>query len=200
MVLGLLTLLWLISIPLQNVSIVDAFWGCGFIASCAVYYAMTEVHSWRGHLVFALAAIWGLRLSIHLGIRNWGKGEDFRYAEFRRRYGAKNYWWFSFFQVFLLQGVLLWLISAPLLAAQVFPNDSVTIIDGFAMLCWTIGFVFEAGGDYQLTKFKSNPNNRGQVLQQALWKYTRHPNYFGDAMVWWGLPCSVWQRVPGGPC
>lgn len=117
-VLGLLTVLWLISIPIRNVSIVDIFWGFGFVAIGSTYYVMTDVHSWRGTLVLLLTVLWGVRLSVHLGLRNLGKGEDYRYAEFRKRYGAHRYWWFSFFQVFLLQGVLLWMISSPLLAVQ----------------------------------------------------------------------------------
>lgn len=183
----LLTALWLISIPLRNVSIVDIFWGGGFVAANLTYWVKTEVHSTRGLLVLFLTAVWGLRLSLHLGIRNLGKGEDYRYAEFRKRYGEERYWWFSFFQVFLLQGVLLWLISSPLLAAQISDSNSFSWLDPFALMFWVTGFTFETGGDYQLVKFKANPANKGRVLRSGFWKYTRHPNYFGDAMVWWGF-------------
>ena len=186
-VMGLLTLLWLVSIPIRNVSIVDVFWGFGFVVMDITYYALADGHSWRGMLVLLLSTLWGLRLTIHLGFRNLGKGEDYRYVEFRKRYGEHRYWWFSFFQVFLLQGVLLWLISSPLLAVHVYIQDTFTIADGMAILFWAIGFVFEAGGDYQLMKFRRNPLNKGKVLSTGFWKYTRHPNYFGDAAVWWGF-------------
>ena len=186
-VLTLVTALWLLSIPLRNVSIVDIFWGMGFIAICLAYWLLADVHSTRGLLVLVLTSLWGLRLSMHLGLRNIGKGEDYRYAEFRKRYGEHRYWWFSFFQVFLLQGLLIWLISAPLLAAQAYGAKALSWLDGLALTAWVIGFIFEAGGDYQLTGFKSNSANKGQVLRTGLWKYTRHPNYFGDAAVWWGF-------------
>ncbi|NNC69427.1 MAG: DUF1295 domain-containing protein, partial [Flavobacteriaceae bacterium] len=118
----------------------------------------------------------------------WNKEEDYRYQQFRNDYGAQRYWWFSFFQVFLLQGFLLWLISAPLLAAIYFGSTtSLNILDYVAILFWLIGFTFEAGGDYQLAKFKSNPENKGKLLTSGFWKYTRHPNYFGDATVWWAF-------------
>ena len=186
-VLSLLTALWLISIPIRNVSIVDVVWGAGFTTIGYTYHHLCDSHSWRGNLVLLLVFVWGLRLSIHLAVRNLGKGEDYRYQEFRQRYGPKRYWWFSLFQVFLLQGVLLWLISTPLLAVQALENKTLTSLDGVAIVFWTVGFAFEAGGDYQLMKFRSNPANKGKVLTTGFWKYTRHPNYFGDAAVWWGF-------------
>ncbi len=183
----LMTSLWIISIFIKNVSIVDAFWGMAFIVASISYYLTTEGHGTRKELVVGLVIIWGLRLSIYLGMRNWKKPEDYRYQEFRRKYGANRYWWFSFFQVFLLQGVLSWLISAPLLAAMYYmPNSDLYYMDYIALIAWSIGFVFEAGGDYQLMKFKKKGSNKGKLLQSGLWKYTRHPNYFGDAMIWWG--------------
>lgn len=187
-ILGLFTLVWIFSVPLRNVSIVDMFWGLGFVVACLTYYWFSETHHWRGILVLVLTAVWGIRLSLHIGIRNAGKVEDYRYTEFRKRYGEQNYWWFSFFQVFLLQGILLWLISAPLLLAQI-PQANITFsfADGLAIVLWTTGFIFEAGGDYQLMQFRSNPSNKGKVLREGLWKYTRHPNYFGDALIWWSF-------------
>jgi steroid 5-alpha reductase family enzyme len=132
-------------------------------------------------------AIWGLRLSLHILRRNWGQDEDYRYREWRERAGAR-FRWTSFFQVFLLQGVLLWLISAPLLAAQSYDSpDNFTAVDILGALVWGVGFYFEAVGDWQLARFKSDPANKGKVMRTGLWRYTRHPNYFGDATVWWGL-------------
>ena len=119
---------------------------------------------------------------------NLGKGEDFRYKKFRKDYGEHRYWWISFFQTFLLQGILMWLISAPLLGAQYYGQEkTLNILDYIGMIIWLIGFIFEAGGDYQLARFKSNPANKGKVLDKGFWHYTRHPNYFGDAAVWTGF-------------
>jgi steroid 5-alpha reductase family enzyme len=134
-----------------------------------------------------MVAIWGMRLSIYLAWRNIGKGEDFRYREFRKKYGEKRYWWLSFFQTFLLQGILMWLISAPLLGSQYYGvSKELGIFDYAGIILWMIGFIFEAGGDFQLALFKADPNNKGKVLDKGFWCYTRHPNYFGDSSVWWG--------------
>lgn len=185
-VMAMLTLVWLVSIKLVNASIVDPFWGLGFVLLTVFYFLNSSGDDVRRILVLVLSSIWGLRLFGYLFWRNVGKPEDYRYAQFRKQYGAERYWWFSFFQVFLLQGFLLWMISAPLLAGQYFTNPF-NVFDGLACACWIIGFSFEAGGDYQLVKFKSNAANKGKVLNTGFWKYTRHPNYFGDACVWWGF-------------
>jgi steroid 5-alpha reductase family enzyme len=185
-IMSMMTLLWLISIKIRNVSIVDLFWGFGFVVSCAVYLLFSEGVETRKILLMTLVAIWGLRLSIYLAWRNIGKGEDFRYQKFRKDFGEERYWWYSFFSVFLLQGVLMWLISAPLLGAQFYAGNELGILDFSGVAIWIIGFVFEAGGDIQLARFKANPDNKGKVLDTGFWRYTRHPNYFGDAAVWFG--------------
>jgi len=183
----MMTTLWAISIFLKNVSIVDLFWGFGFVVSAIVYFINSSGYEARKILLLVLVSIWGLRLSVYLAGRNIGKGEDFRYAQFRRNYGEHRYWWISFFQTFLLQGVLMWLISVPLLGAMYYSsNDSLGILDFIGVVFWLIGISFEAGGDFQLAKFKANPKNKGTVLNTGFWKYTRHPNYFGDSSVWWG--------------
>ncbi len=182
-----MSVLWIVSIFIKNVSIVDLFWGFGFVISAVVYFIFTNGYQPRKVLLLTLVAIWGLRLSIYLAWRNIGKGEDFRYAQFRKNYGEHRYWWISFFQTFLLQGVLMWLISAPILGAMLYPqNSNLGILDFIGIAFWIIGISFEAGGDFQLAKFKSNPNNKGKVLNTGFWRYTRHPNYFGDSAVWWG--------------
>jgi steroid 5-alpha reductase family enzyme len=183
----MMTLVWIVSVWLKNASIVDPFWGLGFVVAAGYYFLQTDGIVTRQVLVLALVAIWGLRLSIYLFWRNWGKGEDFRYQEFRRNYGEHRYWWISFFQVFLLQGFLMWLVSAPLLGAMYYSSASLNLFDYVAVLIWLIGFSFEAGGDYQLAKFKAKPENKGKVLDKGFWKYTRHPNYFGDSAVWWSF-------------
>ena len=185
-ILLMMTILWLISIKIRNVSIVDLFWGFGFVVASAVYFIFTEGLETRKILLMTMVAIWGLRLSIYLAWRNLGKGEDFRYQKFRKDYGDSRYWWISFFQTFLLQGILMWLISAPLLGAQFYSRNTIGIIDMMGVVVWIIGFIFEAGGDIQLARFKADPSNKGKVLNTGFWHYTRHPNYFGDAAIWFG--------------
>jgi len=196
----LVTLLWIWSVIIKNVSIVDIFWGFGFVVVNTFYFLNNEHPNERQIIVLILVAIWGFRLSVYLAWRNIGKGEDFRYQEFRRKFGVKRYWWVSYFQTFLLQGVLIMIISLPLLAIHV-NTAELNPLDYLAMIIWAIGFLFEAGGDYQLAQFKKNPANKGKVLNTGFWKYTRHPNYFGDAAIWvsYALFCiasgSYWPLI-----
>lgn len=186
LIICMMTLLWIVSVFLKNVSIVDIFWGIGFIVAALCYNYYGEGNSTRKLLVTILVSLWGLRLAIHLAVRNWGKGEDYRYQEFRRKYGETKYWWISFFHVFLLQGTLMWIISAPLLGAQYLKGSSaIGFTDYIAFAVWLVGFVFEAGGDIQLARFRANKENKGKLLSTGFWKFTRHPNYFGDSAVWW---------------
>jgi len=183
----LMTVLWIISIIIRNVSIVDLFWGPGFIISSIFYFLRCQGNPDRKLVTLIVVALWGIRLALHLAVRNIGKGEDFRYREFRKKFGEKQYWWISFFQTFLLQGVLMWIISLPLLGAQFFGTQKqIGFLDYAGILIWITGFIFEAGGDLQLAKFRSDPSNKGKVLDTGFWKYTRHPNYFGDSAVWCG--------------
>jgi steroid 5-alpha reductase family enzyme len=184
----LVTLLWIWSVIIKNASIVDIFWGFGFVAVNAFYVFMSGDLTDRKILILILVTIWGLRLAIYLASRNIGKGEDFRYQEFRRKYGEGRYWWVSYFQTFLLQGVLMMIVSLPLLGVSAGnkPGDLI-LIDYFGILVWLVGFSFEAGGDYQLSRFKRDAGNKGKVLDTGFWRYTRHPNYFGDSAVWWAF-------------
>ena len=181
-------LLWLISLALKNSSIVDIFWGLGFVMTVWVTFFLTKNDLTTRHwLIAVLTSIWGLRLAIYVLIRNAGKGEDFRYAKWREENG-KNWWWYSFFKVFLLQGVLMWIIATPLIAAQLTPQPAgLNALDYIGILIWAIGFFFESVGDLQLARFKANPQNKGKLLSSGVWRYTRHPNYFGDAAQWWGF-------------
>jgi len=186
-IISVMSLLWIISIRIRNVSIVDLFWGLGFVLVCAGYFLATEGVQPRKILLMTMVTLWGLRLSIYLAWRNHGRGEDFRYRKFRNDYGDHRYWWISFFQTFLLQGILMWAISAPLLGAQFYSNqNNLGLLDLAGVLIWILGFVFETGGDIQLAQFKAYPGNQGKVLKSGFWHYTRHPNYFGDATVWCG--------------
>jgi steroid 5-alpha reductase family enzyme len=189
LVLGFMTAVWLLSLLIKKASIADPFWGLGFVAVAVYYHLSSPEESGRKIIVLALVALWGLRLFGYLLWRSYGQPEDYRYAQFRIDYGPQRYWWVSFFQVFVLQGVLLWLISAPLLSAQYYSDRPIGLLDGFAIMFFVVGFIFEAGGDYQLVKFKSNSNNKGRVLDTGFWRLTRHPNYFGDACIWWCFAC-----------
>jgi steroid 5-alpha reductase family enzyme len=201
-ILVLFTLLWIWSIIIKNVSIVDLFWGFGFVLVNAFYVFQTGELNTRKILLLVMVTVWGLRLSIYIAWRNIGKGEDFRYKEFRRKYGPNRYWWVSFFQTFLLQGLLMMIVSLPLLGVNAGAHsNALNVLDYIAVLVWLIGFAFEAGGDFQLSRFKQNPGNKGKVLNTGFWKYTRHPNYFGDAAVWWAYALlslaagSYWQII-----
>jgi steroid 5-alpha reductase family enzyme len=186
-IMTVMSLLWLISVIIKNASIVDIFWGFGFVLASAFYFLKTGDANPRKIVIVTFVTIWGLRLSGYLAWRNLGKGEDFRYRNFRKNYGENRYWWISFFQVFLLQGTLMWLISSPLLGAQYnSAAKNLNIFDYTGITIWFIGFLFEAGGDFQLARFKSDPSNKGKILNTGFWRYTRHPNYFGDSAVWWG--------------
>lgn len=187
-ILGIMVVLWLLSLWLKDASIVDIFWGAGFVIAAWIYFLLTpDGFMARKLLIASLATIWGLRLAIYILIRNWGHGEDFRYQKWREESGS-NWWWFSFFKVFFLQGFLMWLISMPLLVAQINPLPARLVwLDFLGLLVWGIGFFFEAVGDWQLRRFKADPNNNGQLLRTGVWRYTRHPNYFGDAAQWWGF-------------
>jgi len=186
-IIGLMSVLWIVSVIIKNVSIVDLFWGFGFVLTNIFFFIKTDGSEPRKIILLILVSVWGLRLSGYLAWRNIGKGEDYRYKQFRSKYGEKRYWWVSFFQTFLLQGILMWLISLPLLGAQYFGlNKGPGILDYAGIALWITGFIFEAGGDYQLARFKADHSNKGKVLSSGLWHYTRHPNYFGDSAVWWG--------------
>jgi steroid 5-alpha reductase family enzyme len=184
--LACMSILWVASLFLTNASIVDPFWGSSFVILGWYYFARTpDGDEVRKILLVVLVTLWGLRLSLYLLWRNWGRGEDFRYQAFRRKYGRHRYWWISFFQTFMLQGALAWIISSALLGAQV-RGGGLNIFDYLGIGIWTIGIIFEAGSDFQLARFRADPANQGQLLTTGFWKYTRHPNYFGDAACWWG--------------
>jgi steroid 5-alpha reductase family enzyme len=186
-ILGFMLVLWIVSLFLKNSSIVDIFWGFGFVLSVWVYYFLTpDGYLLRKLLIAGLTSLWGLRLTLHILIRNWQKPEDFRYQKWRLESG-KIWWIKSLFQVFLLQGLLMWIISMPLMAAQYMGLPArLTWLDGIGILLWAVGFFFEAAGDLQLTRFKADSSNKGKLLSSGVWKYSRHPNYFGDASQWWG--------------
>jgi steroid 5-alpha reductase family enzyme len=184
---GLMVIVWLASLPLRDASIVDSFWGLGFVAIAWVCFAVGHGGHGRRLLVAILVTIWGVRLAAHITRRNHGKGEDPRYVAMRERDGGR-FALTSLYRVFLVQGVTLWAISLPLQAAgSLGGGRRLGPLDVIGAGVWLVGFAFEAIGDLQLDRFKANPESRGKVMNRGLWRYTRHPNYFGDATLWWGL-------------
>jgi len=167
-------------------SIVDIAWGLGFILVALLTFFLEKEFAVRHILVTVLVLIWGTRLAVHVFIRNKGRGEDFRYAQWRREWGK----WFllrSFFQIFMLQGFLLLIIAYPLILTNHSSKEGISYLDLVGVVLWITGFFFEAVGDFQLSRFKRDPGNRGKIMKSGMWKYTRHPNYFGEAVMWWGV-------------
>ena len=177
---------WILSLIRGKACVADSFWGMGFVLIAWLAWSMGP-GTIRSLLVAVLISVWGLRLFFHITMRNWGQPEDRRYRAMRERQG-RRFWWVSLFSVFLVQGILLWIISlAPQLAQLSSVPKHLTWLDGLGVLVWAVGFTFEVAGDYQMKRFRDNPANAGKVMDQGLWGYTRHPNYFGESLVWWGL-------------
>jgi steroid 5-alpha reductase family enzyme len=186
--LGLMFVTWLLSLRLRDVSIVDVVWGLGFVViGWITYLLFTPAGDRRwALLVLAMVTAWGLRLSIYIGLRKRGKGEDYRYQAMREK-APTTFPRDSLFRVFLLQAGLMWVVSLPLQAAVAFPLASVGFGLWIGLPLYLLGLFFEAAGDWQLSRFKADPANQGKVMDRGLWRYTRHPNYFGDFCVWWAI-------------
>lgn len=184
-VLILANVAFVISIVRKRNDVADIAWGLGFVAVAWLSYYLTDSANSRGILVNILVTVWGLRLALHIFLRQRGHGEDFRYKAWRESWGK----WFvvrSYFQVYILQGMLLFLISTPVIWAN-FRVAEFQVFDLIGLTLFLIGFFFEAVGDYQLTAFKKKEENKGRIIQTGLWKFTRHPNYFGEVVLWWGI-------------
>jgi steroid 5-alpha reductase family enzyme len=182
-----MVVVWALSLPLRDASIADVFWGPGF-AFVAIVSASVSPPSARATLLVVLTSAWGLRLALHIGTR-WRKKkeEDRRYQAMRANWGDR-FPVVSLFSVFLLQGALLWAVSLPVQAgAALGAERPLGLLDLAGVVVFAVGLAFEAVGDAQLSRFLSDPASRGRVMESGLWRYTRHPNYFGDALVWWGL-------------
>lgn len=202
-VLGLFFVLWLVSLKLRDASIVDMVWGSGFVLIAWIAYFLGGGAPSRRLLMATLVTVWGLRLSGYLIWRNLGKGEDYRYQAMRKEHGDR-FPLVSLLRVFVLQAVVMWLVSFPVQAAQMAAEPSALgWLDFVGCGFCAIGVFFEAVGDAQLARFKANPQNAGKVMDRGLWRYTRHPNYFGDFMVWWGIywvalsTVSAWWTIFG---
>ena len=184
-ILGVGVASWVLSVFKKDVSFVDSLWSLFFLVAAAVFAFAAEPLSIKGKVVLVLVAIWALRLSIYITARNWGQPEDYRYQSIRAN-NEPGFAFKSFYIVFGLQGVLAWLVALPLLPA-ITSGTAFNWIDGVAAALWLLGFSFEAGGDYQLSRFKGRADSKGRVLDSGLWRYTRHPNYFGDFCIWWSF-------------
>lgn len=179
------SLLWLVSVFRRDVSLIDIFWGPAFVLVVSFWFWRDENREWPQQLYLAMLALWGFRLAAHIGIRH--QGEDYRYRTMRERQGP-SFTWTSLVTVFLLQGLLVMVIVLPHLWIHLGDRPArLVTTDYLALALFAIGFFFEAVGDWQLSQFKGDPKNRGKVLRHGLWAYTRHPNYFGDATLWWGF-------------
>lgn len=191
---------WVLSLFRRNVAIVDSVWSLMFIVAACVYAFGAARLGPRAVWVLVLVSAWGLRLSLYITVRNWGHGEDRRYQAIRAR-NEPNFALKSLYLIFVLQAALAWIISLPLLGAILNPSPLGNLdIAGAAL--WLIGFAFEAGGDWQLARFKANPANQGKVMDTGFWRLTRHPNYFGDFCVWWGFylmaaSAGAWWSIVG---
>jgi steroid 5-alpha reductase family enzyme len=178
-------LFWIVSLVINDVSIVDSLWSLMFLLAAAAYAYLAENIGPRAILVLVLTSLWAIRLSLYITWRNHGKAEDYRYQDIRRN-NEPGFRIKSLYIVFILQAVLAWLISLPLLAA-ISGSSEIGVLDYIGVGLWALGMYFEAIGDLQLTRFKSDPANRERVLDTGLWKLSRHPNYFGNFTIWWGF-------------
>ncbi|MEW6321375.1 MAG: DUF1295 domain-containing protein [Acidobacteriota bacterium] len=189
------SLVWILSLRLRDASIADIWWGPSFVVASTVYLAVSDGDPLRRTAVVSAVLLWAARLAWHIGARH--QGEDARYRAWRDQHGAR-WWWFSYFKVFVLQGVIAWAVSWPLfvaIAAGAPPFPTAWDVAGLAL--FAVGLAFEAVADLQLRRFRADPARRGTVLDTGLWRYSRHPNYFGEAVLWWGLGL-VAAGVPGG--
>jgi steroid 5-alpha reductase family enzyme len=188
---------FILAVVRRDNSIVDIGWGLGFIVVAAYHLLTSATPTPRQILVSALILLWGLRLGFYIYSRNKGKGEDFRYAKMRRGWGK---FWLerSYLQVFILQGLLMFTIVYPVIILHYDPVGSLNWLDGLGTLVWLAGFCCESLADYQKSKFKQEPSNKGKVMDRGIWKFSRHPNYFGESLMWWGVFLIVLSAPEGG--
>ncbi|PLX83076.1 MAG: steroid 5-alpha reductase [Desulfuromonas sp.] len=186
LVLVYMTLIFCFALTIKDNSVVDIFYGTAFLVGCWGSYLIYGSGHPRQWLILLLLTIWGLRLAIHLFFKKRGHEEDFRYRKWREEWG-ETFVWRSFLQIFMLQGLVVVAVSTPALLVVTSPGETLGWPDLVGTFIWFFGFFFEALGDWQLLRFKSDPANRGKIMRYGLWKTTRHPNYFGEALLWWGI-------------
>ena len=192
-----LGLTFLVALRLGRHSVVDVAWGLGFVAVAGTSYTLSvgDGDTGRRLLVLVLTALWGLRLAFHIGWRSRGHGEDPRYEELLSK-APGNPQLFALRRIHLTQGLVMWFVSLPVQVVA-FETSGLGLVAWLGAALWLVGFAFETIGDYQLHRFRTDPKSSGKVLDTGLWRYTRHPNYFGDACVWWGLSLIAFSAWPG---
>ncbi len=176
---------FIISLIKQRNDVADIAWGLGFVA-IAFFLFLTKTPTLQSVILYLLIAIWGIRLALHIGLRSKDKPEDFRYKKWREEWG-KSFVLRSYLQVYLLQGFFMLIISLPIIVVSIAAELNSNIYTYAGFFIWLIGFAFEAIGDYQLMIFVKNKKSKSDIMQTGLWKYTRHPNYFGEVLLWWGI-------------
>ena len=190
---------WLYSLKRKNVNIVDSLWSILFLLITLTYFNLAESLGWRSLLIILLCTIWSVRLSIYLSWRNWGEEEDRRYRALRGNH-SPGFAWKSLYIVFGLQAMLACIISLPLPVAMA-SDQPFNVIDVLGIGLSVIGVCYESIADWQLARFKSDPANTSKILNTGLWRNCRHPNYFGEACVWWGfyllaVAAGAWWTLP----
>jgi steroid 5-alpha reductase family enzyme len=180
-----MSFVFILAMIVRDNSIVDIFWGPGFIL-IAIYSLVQDMEpDLRKWIVTFIVALWGIRLSVHVFLRNRGRGEDFRYRQWRETW--KFFVVRSYLQIFLLQGLFMFIIASPVYYINFCSKEPLGFYDTLGLVLFGIGFFFEAVADYQLAGFKKKPENKGKIITTGLWEMSRHPNYFGEALVWWGI-------------
>jgi steroid 5-alpha reductase family enzyme len=200
--LALMFIAWTISLPKKDVSIIDIFWGLGFVLIAWLTFLRADGYTGRKILITLLATLWGIRLAAYIFLRGRGKGEDPRYTAMRAKHGER-FRLVSLYKIFALQAFLCWSISLVVQVGQVSSLPArLTWLDALGTLIWVTGFFFESVGDWQLARFKADPANKGKVMDRGLWAFSRHPNYFGESLMWWGIygialstPGSAWAVI-----
>ena len=180
-----MTIVFVFATILKRNDIADIAWGFGFILLSVLTLFLSDI-TLEKIIITALVILWGLRLTAHVFFRNWAKAEDPSYKEWRNEWG-KYFVIRSYLQIFILQGAFLFTIALPIMVANTLASDGLGLFDVIGTVVWLIGFFFESIGDYQLLRFIRKEENRGRVMTEGLWRYTRHPNYFGEVVMWWGI-------------
>jgi steroid 5-alpha reductase family enzyme len=196
------TLWFLLAWTRDRNDVADIAWGFGFVLVAGGSLTFSDCNSVRGLLLSGLVIVWGARLALHIHARNAKRGEDPRYRQWREAWGR----WFllrSYLQIYLLQGTLLVVVATPIIFANTSLNTPLGLFDLLGVAIWVMGFLFEAVGDWQLLAFMRNPANKGKLMTTGLWRFTRHPNYFGEVLLWWGvglIACAIpngWMTLVG---
>jgi len=186
LVVGYFTTLFVVAQIKNNNSIVDIGWGPGFVL-ITIYYYLFETPQPVSNIVSLGIVLWGIRLFLYISIRNWRKPEDYRYVALRQQWGKEHQYMKAYVGVFMVQALFMILIAAPVYAAYTNTKSIYSLWLIIGSVLFVIGFMFESIGDYQLRRFSKQPENKGRIMQSGLWKYTRHPNYFGEMVTWWSL-------------